>query len=110
MTVNPVAELANSLGVSEIEATQFAVTVCNLMLQHPELLAGDIQHYAQHGIWPENSDKPLVKGEPETESVLMGMRVLIYKLGKHEGPNGKASQMYDMMRRLGYFTVTDCLR
>ncbi|HCR4036492.1 hypothetical protein AB7459_20985 [Providencia rettgeri] len=110
MTDNSLAGLALTLGVSETEATQFAVTTCNLMLQHPELLAGDIKHFAQQGTWPESTDKPLVIGEPDTESVLMGMRVLIYKLGKHEGPNGKASQMYDMMRRLGYFTVTDCLR
>ncbi|WP_272570102.1 hypothetical protein [Providencia sp. PROV255] len=110
MTVDAVAELAITLGVSEAEATQFAVTTCNLMLQHPELLAGDIQHFAQQGTWPESTDKPLVKGEPDTESVLMGMRVLIYKLGKHEGPDGKARQIYDMMRRLGYFSVADCLR
>lgn len=110
MTVNSSASLAITLGISEAEATQFAVTTCNLMLQHPELLAGDILHFAQQGNWPENTSKPLLRGDPETESVLMGMRVLIYKLGKHEGPNGKARQMYDMMRRLGYFTVTDCLR
>ncbi|ELR5204414.1 MULTISPECIES: hypothetical protein [Morganellaceae] len=110
MTIKAVAGLASSLGVSEAEATEFAVTTCNLMLQHPELLAGDILHFAQHRTWLENTDKPLVKGEPETESVLMGMRVLIYKLGKHEGPDGKARQMYDMMRRLGYFSVADCLR
>lgn len=110
MTVNSVTDLAVALGINEAEATQFAVTTCNLMLQHPELLAGDIQHFAQHGTWPDITDKPLVKGDPGTESVLMGMRVLIYKLGKHEGPNGKARQMYDMMRRLGYFSVTDCLR
>ncbi|WP_272664229.1 MULTISPECIES: hypothetical protein [unclassified Providencia] len=49
MTVNSVADLAVALGINEAEATQFAVTTCNLMLQHPELLAGDIQHFAQHG-------------------------------------------------------------
>ncbi|EKH6496505.1 MULTISPECIES: hypothetical protein [Enterobacterales] len=110
MTVNSAADLAITLNVSEAEATQFALTTCHLMLQQPELLAGDILHFAQHGAWLENTDKPLLKGEPDTESVLMGMRVLIYKLGKHEGPNGKARQMYDMMRRLGYFTMADCLR
>lgn len=110
MSHSAVAELAINLGGSEAEAADFAVTVCNLMLQHPELLAGDITHFAQNGTWLENTDKLLVPGEPATASVLMGMRVLIYKLGKHEGPNGKSRQMYDMMRRLGYFKVTDILR
>ncbi len=35
MTIKAVAGLASSLGVSEAEATEFAVTTCNLMLQHP---------------------------------------------------------------------------
>ncbi|WP_162762207.1 hypothetical protein [Providencia rettgeri] len=49
MTVNSAADLAITLNVSEAEATQFALTTCHLMLQQPELLAGDILHFAQHG-------------------------------------------------------------
>ncbi len=78
--------------------------------KHPDLLAGNIVTFIHEQKWPVDTGIVPVKGESSGDSVLMAMRILIYRLRKHEGKGGKADDIYNMMTRLGYFSVADILR
>ncbi|EJU25456.1 hypothetical protein HMPREF1144_2493 [Klebsiella sp. OBRC7] len=40
----------------------------------------------------------------------MSMRILLHRLSKYEGSDGKVGQINKMMHRLGYFKASDVLR
>lgn len=57
-----------------------------------------------------STDKLLTRGDNASDSVLMSMRILLHRLSKYEGSDGKVGQINKMMHRLGYFKASDVLR
>ena len=104
------AKLAGEMDKSITDIEDIAMRVGLLALQYPDMLGGDLYEYATNGCWQENACFSVERDTTSGENVLMAMRVLIYKLRKYEGKDGKADQIYKMMNKLGFFRTTDILR
>ena len=109
-TDNLLAELTSKTGLTETELNRQALIIGLMALCHPDAIAGDLVSAALTGSYSDSTDKLLTRGDNASDSVLMSMRILLHRLSKYEGSDGKVGQINKMMHRLGYFKVSDVLR
>lgn len=105
-----IAELTASTGLSEKELNRQALIIGVMALCHPDAIAGDLVSAALTGSYSDSTAQVLSRGDTASDSVLMSMRILLHRLRKYEGADGKADQINKMMHRLGFFQASDVLR